>query len=48
MVDLNHVCFYLGRELRQKIERYASEHDISRSAVVKLAVHKFLKSEGGT
>jgi len=41
-----HASIYLGRRTKKLIDKYAKENDISRSAVIKLAVHKFLRSGG--
>ena len=43
----NHVCIYLGEKTKGMIDKYASDNEISRSSVIRLAVHKFLKT-GGT
>ena len=47
LVAENHVCIYLGKRTRKKIDKYAYENDISRSAVIKLAVNHFLKEING-
>jgi len=39
----NHVCIYLGDKTRILVDNYASENEISRSAAIRLAIHKFLK-----
>ena len=41
-----HASVYLGYKTKKLIDDYAIDHDISRSCVIKLAVHNFLKKGG--
>jgi len=42
----NHYSVYLGKKTKEKIDRYAKEHDLSRSSTIKLMVNEFfLKRE---
>lgn len=43
MSENNQTSVYLGKKTRIILDKYAEENDISRSAVIKLAVHKFLR-----
>jgi len=42
MTENKHATIYLGHRTKKRIDNYAREHDISRSSVIKLAVHDFL------
>ncbi len=43
----NHYSVYLGKKTKDKIEKYAKDHDLSRSSAIKLMVNEFfLKRKG--
>lgn len=38
-----HSSVYLGNKTKKLVEKYAKENEISKSAVIKLAITKFFK-----
>ena len=39
--EQKHASIYLGKRTKKLIDDYAIEHDLTRSSVVKIAVHEF-------
>jgi len=43
---LKHSSVYLGDKTKRLVDNYAKEHDISRSATIKIAVNEFFMNKG--
>jgi hypothetical protein len=43
-----HSSVYLGKRTKKLVDKYAAEHEMTRSSVIKLAVNEFFKEVGFT